>query len=458
MGSRRPIRPAWSQVLAIAAALVALAVALAFTRNRLQGELHALLAEREGQAVAALFEGRMAALRAEGNDDPFLAAVEVAAMPRMEGIRRMTLMDAEGRFPSRLLGDGAVDPPGIEDLKRFQGRVLTTFLPAVSNGIPRLRIHAPVRDESGAGVVALLAVEMDGTGLEAEYRLMDVSIRKQGWLTLMLAGGAMVVALGFAFARLSRANALLAERTERLQKANRELTLAARTGAVGAVASHLVHGLRNPLAGLQSFVASLSDSGPDSATLADATATARRMKSMIDEVVGVLRDEDGVHAYEVSVTELLPLVARRLPASAARRGVRLEFQCSSGRLLANREANLLLLILENLMSNAAEGSPDGRPVQVSAAEARDGSLEVRVADEGTGLSEAVRKGLFQPLNSSKPDGSGLGLAITRRLALAIDAELELESTGPTGTVFRVRLPAVPGSSKESAVAPGVGLR
>ncbi len=442
MGSRRHFRIPWSTAVATAAALAVLASAILFTRARLQRDLHTLLAEREGRSLAALFEGRMAAMRAEGTDDPLLAAVEVAAMPQMAGIRRITLYDADGRLPTRLVGPEPVAPPGPDVRNLGPGQVLATFSPSVSNLPPSLRVYSPVRDESGAGTSGILAVDMDAADLDAEYRRMDATIRRQGLLTLALAGGALGVALAVAFAGLARANALLAERTERLQKANRELTLAARTGAVGAVASHLVHGLRNPLAGLQGFVAGLADGGADSATVADASATARRMKSMIDEVVRVLRDEDGVHAYEIPVAELLPMIAGRLPPSATARRIHVETRCESSRLLPNREANLLLLIAENLVSNAAEGSPDGRPVRVTAADHADGSLELRVSDEGPGLPQDVRRNLFQPTASTKPGGSGLGLAITRRLAVSIGGEVALESTGPQGTVFVLRLPPV----------------
>jgi hypothetical protein len=65
-----------------------------------------------------------------------------------------------------------------------------------------------------------------------------------------------------------------------------------------------------------------------------------------------------------------------------------------------------------------------------------------VSDEGPGLPQDVRRNLFQPTASTKPGGSGLGLAITRRLAVSIGGEVALESTGPQGTVFVLRLPPV----------------
>ena len=425
------------------AALVALGILVAtvlLTRRRLQEDLHSQLAVREARSVSSLFEGRLSALRSEGFDDPLLAAVEFAALPQMENLRGVTLYDAEGRFPSRLVGEEAVPPPMVTSgVPAVPGLPAAQFIPG--NGIAgaRLRVHFPLRDEVGA-VGGILALELDASGLEQEYLRMDRALRRQGALTLVLSGLALAAALAVAFSGLARANRLLAERTRLLEQTNRELSLANRTGAVGAVASHLVHGLRSPLAGLQAFVAGLADNGTDSAGVADARDTARRMKVMIDEVVRVLRDDSGLLGHEVPVAELLPMLARGIPPACAARGVSLRIEGDSTRRLGNREANLLLLVLENLIANAAQASPDGAEVRVRLSGAADGSLEFRVVDSGSGIPDRLRADLFQPTISSRPDGAGIGLAITRRLALAMGAEVALESTGPDGSVFLLRIP------------------
>ena len=51
----------------------------------------------------------------------------------------------------------------------------------------------------------------------------------------------------------------------------------------------------------------------------------------------------------------------------------------------------------------------------------------------------VRTRLFTPTLSTKADGTGLGLALSRQLARILGADLELERTGPSGSVFALRL-------------------
>jgi signal transduction histidine kinase len=250
----------------------------------------------------------------------------------------------------------------------------------------------------------------------------------------------LAVAITIAFSRLARTNRVLLERSEGLVRANRELMVATKTGAMGAVASHLVHGLRNPLAGLQGFLASIGDQPVAADDRAEALVTLRRMRALIDGVVRVLRDSRGVSEFEIAMSELLPRVLQRLDPAAQARGVRTVLHSHSQRRLHNREANILLLVVENLVSNALEAAPDQSEVRIASADGSDGSLTVRVTDAGTGIAPSVREHLFEPTVSTKPGGSGLGLAITRQLVLSIGGDVSLESTGSDGSTFVVHFP------------------
>ena len=67
----------------------------------------------------------------------------------------------------------------------------------------------------------------------------------------------------------------------------------------------------------------------------------------------------------------------------------------------------------------------------------------RRADDGPALPERARLNLFQPFAAStRAGGTGLGLAISRELAQGHGGDLVLVSTGQTGTIFELRLPAM----------------
>jgi PAS domain S-box-containing protein len=103
-------------------------------------------------------------------------------------------------------------------------------------------------------------------------------------------------------------------------------------------------------------------------------------------------------------------------------------------------------IVANLMDNAAKYSPEGSPITVTWAR-EEAWVVVRVRDHGPGIPETGRAQLFSRFGRMPGSriragrvGTGLGLYLGRLLAHAMGGNLELESTGPGGSTFRLRLP------------------
>jgi C4-dicarboxylate-specific signal transduction histidine kinase len=142
-----------------------------------------------------------------------------------------------------------------------------------------------------------------------EYDRLDRSLRRQAAIAFGLAGLATAGVSGLAFRKLNRAN-------ERLRRANQELTLAAKTSAMGAVASHLIHGLKNPLAGLQTLLRDPALGSDPTGGLNDATQLARRMRLMIDDVARVLREDSGFAGYEVEAADVFSVLMQRVQPGA----------------------------------------------------------------------------------------------------------------------------------------------
>ncbi len=236
----------------------------------------------------------------------------------------------------------------------------------------------------------------------------------------------------------------LLETRRDLRVARGELGFAARTAALGTLTAHLLHGLRNPVMGLHHVV---SARNPQTVLESDwrlAAESTRRMKSLIEEVTRILRENSDLPGYELSPPEIFDHLCRRFHRMAAEKGVRIECEASALRPVDNHVANLVLVILENLVANAVEASPCPGVVVLSFMEEPRG-LVFRVHDEGQGVPTSLVPHLFQPGRTGKVGGSGLGLALSRQLARAAGAVLDLEATGPGGTIFRLVVPKPPRS-------------
>jgi two-component system C4-dicarboxylate transport sensor histidine kinase DctB len=97
--------------------------------------------------------------------------------------------------------------------------------------------------------------------------------------------------------------------------------------------------------------------------------------------------------------------------------------------------------LVNLMANALDAGQRGVEIDLSI-ELKDGFVELKVADNGPGLSMETRETLFQPFSTTKRDGLGLGLVISRDIMADFGGEL-VAATPEQGAAFIMRLrPAV----------------
>lgn len=304
--------------------------------------------------------------------------------------------------------------------------------------IPLLDVFIPLHREGEGTLLGVAQVVLDGTGIAREFAELDRTLAAQAWRGFLGAGFIVTLALLFAFHQLRMSNRLLAERTRRLLDANRELTLAAKTSAIGSVSAHLIHGLKNPLSGLRSFITGKPVTGTDT-EWKTAMLTTQRMQDLVSEVVRVLAEEKGEFGYEVDFEELTGMVRRKAAPMAERAGVLFCSRLAASGTFSNRDANLVLLILENLIANAIQATPPENEVTLSI-EASSEQIVCEVTDQGPGFSNLAREQLFKPCQSSKNGGSGIGLAISKQLANYLGAALELKRSTTNGSTIELALP------------------
>lgn len=120
--------------------------------------------------------------------------------------------------------------------------------------------------------------------------------------------------------------------------------------------------------------------------------------------------------------------------------------------MATGEFRRVLQIMINLIGNAIAYSPEGSTVTVAVGSAGDGTVETSVIDQGPGVDAEQAKRIFNKFerlgrdsDGGNDSGSGLGLYISRRLARAMEGELEVVQPDadeePVGAEFKLTLPA-----------------
>jgi len=287
--------------------------------------------------------------------------------------------------------------------------------------------------------IGFLLLELDARPLAAEFEALDGNLLRQGLLAFLCGGGLILLVCLVFMRRLRQSQKALSERTEKLKETNDRLAQACKSAGIGAITSHLMHALKNPLAGLREYAREQKETGDDDETAILLTEATDRMQTMVEDTLGTLSETEADEAtYSFSVAEILELTRQRLESSAEKANVKMIIENDAPESeLDNLRANLLVPILLNLGQNAIDASAKGVVKLEGRQEA--GNLEFRIRDDGRGVPEKIRERLFRPIQSTKPGGSGVGLAICRELAHRIDAAIELESVGSTGSCFLIRI-------------------
>lgn len=463
----RPIqRSRLAPFLVIGLALAVLGGTLAWSAFDLRTRIQSQIVQRDGEILDAVTlmqhlndqnnGGTIASLTDPG--EQFQLALEVSRLRNVLGVR---LYSADGKFVNAFPAYITETALPVSDLAQLQDlRPVSYFsahvrmeeqdLLAETNSptAALLFVEVPLRTGDQPKLAGVIQFLMDGSSIARQYAGLDRDLTLKFSIAFAVGAGILLVGLGFALRSVQRANRKLAERTNNLLQANRELALAARTSAVGAVASHLIHGLKNPLSGLRNFVhAHNTENGnvPDTDWQA-ALSTTQRMEELINRVVRVLQEQQTGAEYEISVEELVGMVAQKAKALADSTGVRFEAKVLSDRMLSNRDADLILLILENLVQNGIEATPAGKGVEVCAT-GDTGAIIFEVRDQGSGLPPGMESRLFTPCTSGKKGGSGIGLSICKQLAQSLGAKLELTGNSSSGCTFRLILPQPSAHSK-----------
>jgi signal transduction histidine kinase len=432
-----------------------LATAVILSRSELRDDIHQKIIERDAAVLWPMAEAQLREAEADPNNQALVSEMLLSAVLKsweQQGMRAVVIYDADGNTvkaapESLLFTDLAADDyaqlVGGAHISRYHPAFPLDRYFAGANGpiearrAPMLEVLLPLHSGDSGQTVGFVRYFIKGEPLAEELAAIDGRVNRQTAATLGIGGMLVALVLGVGYRTLARAQRMIEERNERLTRVNFELTLAAKTSALGVITSHLIHGLQGPVAGLRAMVADrAADAAPEWQSAADYT---ERMQAMIHETVALLGDANTQTSYELTGVELAHTIRERNCAAAVAKGVVLHVEAGFEQTIDSHRGSLICLIATNLVQNAIEATDPGRHVRVSLVRELD-HVTLQVRDEGAGIPPAIRAHLFEPGRTGRPGGTGLGLSISQLLARQIGATLELLDSTAKGTAFRLRMP------------------
>jgi signal transduction histidine kinase len=105
----------------------------------------------------------------------------------------------------------------------------------------------------------------------------------------------------------------------------------------------------------------------------------------------------------------------------------------------------------NLVLNARDAMGGNGIVGIDVRALDHGEVELRVLDDGVGMSRATLARVFDPLFTTKTDGlGGIGLPMVERFVREAGGTIAIESEPGIGTTITLRLPAIAASTSPRA--------
>lgn len=230
-------------------------------------------------------------------------------------------------------------------------------------------------------------------------------------------------------------------------EAHRMKTLAARNdrlAAMGEMAAGLAHQLRTPLAAALLYAGALENprlpEGERMRCGARVVERLQHLERLIRDMLTFARGE-ATGGESIPVSALLAEAVQVFEPLARRREVAFVVADDSAGVAVSGNRKALSGAIVNLMENALDACAAGGRIELGARLA-DGSVCIRVLDNGRGMDAATQARLFEPFFTTRAEGTGLGLAIARGVARAHGGGIEVESAPGAGAVFSLTLPAV----------------
>lgn len=246
--------------------------------------------------------------------------------------------------------------------------------------------------------------------------------------------------------------------TER-KKLERHLRRSDRLVSIGTLAAGIAHEIRNPLTGISLMLDDLHDRMAPEGTGRPLIQRALEEIEKLETLVTELLEFAAAPTSRLAAQDINAVIDHTLflvKKQCARQGVALI--CETSALPPVRlDPEKLKQALLNILLNALNVLPDGGRITITTTACETlgifggrGAVEIRLCDNGPGISPDDIDYIFDPFFTRTPKGFGLGLAIAHTIVEEHSGKILVESRPGRGTCFKIYFPV----SEDGTQRPG----
>jgi two-component system NtrC family sensor kinase len=362
------------------------------------------------------------------------------------------LLDAEGVFQTERRSGGALmkkDPDRPKYGPVHDG--IKTFIDSDAHGEPFLYATTWLKDDSWLLVVRQEKADAFKALHQASYLIVLISVL----------GGAVIVPLAlFLTSFIIRRMEHMDQEKDQLSE---QLIRAGRLAEIGEMASGFAHEINNPLqiikseyALIEMIFADLKEKGDikESQDLADLENSIDQIKLQVDRCADITQailqfGRTGEPAIkDIELRTFIPEVVSMVAKKAGVHGIVIKQEISDQNSDVHGDLRHLQQVLVNLLNNAidaviARHGSSGGVIWIESSRAENGYVEIKIRDNGSGISSENLNKVFTPFFTTKPvgKGTGLGLPVCYGIINKMGGGLAFNSRENVGTTFTIRLPS-----------------
>ncbi len=224
----------------------------------------------------------------------------------------------------------------------------------------------------------------------------------------------------------------------------RQLADAEHLATLGELSAGLAHEIKNPLAGIKGAIDVIRDSmsGDDvhREILGDVLHEVNRIDRIVRDLLNYAKPKPPTHS-EINLPELAQRIVALARKSSTDEAHSIDVETLTEIPRFTGDETQLEQVLLNLLLNALNALPSGGHIRVRLSyDSELFCIRLEVEDNGPGISEELRRKIFQPFFTTRTDGTGLGLATCLKNVQYHGGTIEVQSLVGIGTKFIVTIP------------------
>ncbi len=400
-------------------------------------------------AVARMNQGRQWVIRSTIDTQIFNDLVKRV---RIGKTGEAYLLDAGGVFQTERRSGGSLmrkDPDRPKYGPVHDG--IKTFIDSDAHGEPFLYATTWLKDKSWLLVVRQEKADAFKALRQASYLIVLISVL----------GGAAIIALAFFLtARIIRRMERMDQEKDQLGE---QLIRAGRLAEIGEMSTGFAHEINNPLqiikseyALIEMIFADLKEKGEikESEDLSELEDSIDQIKLQVDRCADITQailqfGRKGEHVVkDIDLCTFIPEVAGMVANKAGVHGIAIEQEISDQISDVHGDPRHLQQVLVNLLNNAIDAvitrhGSSGGAIRIESGPGENGHVEIKVRDNGSGISSENLEKIFTPFFTTKPvgKGTGLGLSVCYGIIDKMGGSMSVDSQENVGTTFSIQLPS-----------------